>query len=175
MIRFAKIAMLLMLMSIQSIGFVGSVMAQDTIKDLAAADKSSFALIPKATSGVVAKTYQDLSKGDTKNPWNRHQFWEAYNTKAKALPLKDQLATGVMNRDTIIAYASVVIEFISNLGLVVGAGFIIFSGYQYAMSTFGIDGMKEDNGKAIKNAFIGIAVIATSYGIFRLLARIFIE
>jgi hypothetical protein len=54
----------------------------------------------------------------------------------------------------------------------VGAGFIVFSGYQYAMSAFGT---KEDNGKAIKNAFIGIAVIATSYGIFRLLARIFIE
>jgi hypothetical protein len=40
------------------------------------------------------------------------------------------------------------------------------------MSAFG---MKEDNGKAIKNALIGIAVIATSYGIFRLLTRIFIE
>jgi hypothetical protein len=40
------------------------------------------------------------------------------------------------------------------------------------MSAFGTT---EDNGKAIKNAVIGIAIIATSYGIFRLLVRIFIE
>gem|GEM_PF-1889384 len=40
------------------------------------------------------------------------------------------------------------------------------------MTAFGV---KDDGGKAIKNAFIGVAVIATSYGIFRLLVRIFIE
>jgi len=40
------------------------------------------------------------------------------------------------------------------------------------MSAFGT---QEDKGKAIKNAFIGIAIITTSYGIFRLLYRIFIE
>ena len=169
MIRFAKIAVLLLFISMQSIGFVSYVMAQDTVSPLPSADKSSFALIPKATPGVVADTYKSLAKD---NNGNKHQFRDKYNEKATKLPLKDQLATWVMNRDTLIEYASVVIEFISNLWLVVGAWFIIFSGYQYAMSAFGT---KEDNGKAIKNAFIGIAVIATSYGIFRLLARIFIE
>jgi hypothetical protein len=139
----------------------------DNIKPLASHPDNSFQLIPKVEEQTVKQTYTDLTKADT-----RHQFWDKYNEKATKLSVDQQLATWVMNWDTIIAYSAVVITFISNLWLVVGAWFIIWSGYQYAMSAFG---MKEDNGKAIKNALIGIAVIATSYGIFRLLTRIFIE
>ncbi len=176
MIRFAKILSLLMFMSIQLIGFFGSVMAADTIADLPTANTNWFELIPKVDKDDITKTYDAVAKW-VKKDGNRHQFWDKYNEEASTLAkgkdgVAKQLATWVMNWDTIIAYSSIVITFISNLWLVVWAGFIIYSGYQYAMSAFGT---KEDNGKAIKNAFIGIAVIAMSYGIFRLLARIFIE
>lgn len=164
--------MIFALVSIQMVGMVWVVSAasDDTLPDYRA---TSFELIPKVDDSVITSTYSGLTSSDT-----RHKFWDTYNEKANDFGagttdgLAKQLATGVMNWDTIIAYASVIIEFISNLWLVVGAGFIIFSGYQYAMSAFG---GKEDNGWAIKNAFIGIAVISMSYGIFRLLARIFIE
>lgn len=143
------------------------VSAQD--KDLPeySRDKDTFELIPKVEDQVLKDTYKELSSNKTK-----HQFWDIYGAKANKLKLNDQLATWVMNWDTIIAYAGVVIQFISSLWLVVWAWFIIYSGYQYAMSAFGT---QEDKGKAIKNAFIGIAIITTSYGIFRLLYRIFIE
>lgn len=172
--------MLWILVCMQMVGFVWVVLAteeesyatKDTLPNYRA---NSFELIPEVDDEIITSTYKDLTKPET-----RHQFWDKYNEKANSKEfdpgttdgLANQLSTGVMTWDTIIVYASVIIEFISNLWLVVGAGFIIFSGYQYAMSAFGA---KEDNGWAIKNAFIGIAVIATSYGIFRLLARIFIE
>ena len=138
-------------------------------------DANSIQLIPVWNSGTIVWAYKTLTSSGS-----QHQFWDEYNKIAKSDDfdaskpkwLANQLSSGIMTWDTIIAYSWVIIKFISNLGLVVGAFFIILSGYQYAMSSFGT---KEDNGSAIKNAFIGIAVIATSYGIFRLLARIFIE
>jgi hypothetical protein len=49
MIRFIKIAVLLIFISIQSIGLVGSVMAADKISDLPTYNASSFELIPEAS------------------------------------------------------------------------------------------------------------------------------
>lgn len=175
MYRIIHICILLVFCVIQLSWLIGITVAADSTKisDLPNYTASSFELTPKVDSDTLQKTYDELSKSDTS-----HQFWDKYNKKAKEFGddktkwLAKQVATGVMNRDTIIAYSSVIIEFISNLWLVVGAGFIIWSGYQYAMSAFWT---KEDKGSAIKNAFIGIAVIATSYGIFRLLTKIFIE
>jgi len=127
---------------------------------------NSFQVIEKVETKVLTDTYDELSK------WKAHQFWETYNQKAGGLTTAQQVATGVMNWDTIIAYAAQMIERLSNLWLVAWSIMILYSWYQYAMTAFGV---KDDGGKAIKNAFIGVAVIATSYGIFRLLVRIFIE
>jgi hypothetical protein len=168
MIRIGRIALLVMFVSIQLLWLMGSAVAKD-IENLPKTNTSGFQLIPEVGDKKIQDTYDTLVK---KNNGNKHQFRDKYNQTATGLNVNEQLATWVMNWDTIIAYGSIVITFISNLGLVVGAWFIIYSGYQYAMSAFGT---KEDNGKAIKNAFIGIAVIATSYGIFRLLVRMFIE
>jgi hypothetical protein len=49
MIRIAKIVMLLMFVSIQLIGLVGSAIAADKISDLPTASTNGFELIPQAT------------------------------------------------------------------------------------------------------------------------------
>lgn len=173
--RYLRHGMLYWFIWLQMISLLSIVSAADT-DTLPSYKGNSIELIPKVTNQqAITQANKDLTSDKS-----RHKFWETYNTTANspafnprtASGLSNQLSSGIMTWDTIIAYASVIIEFISNLWLVVWAGFIIYSGYQYAMSSFGA---KEDNGKAIKNAFVGIAVIASSYGIFRLLARIFIE
>lgn len=173
LVSYLRSGLLICLVLINMSWLMSTVFAQ-TISELPNYSASSFELVPKVDKQVITDTYEDLVKD---NNGNRRQFWEAYNKKALELGnstngVGKQIATWVMNWDTIIAYSAIIIEFISNLGLVVGAWFIVWSWYQYAMSSFG---QKEDWGKAIKNALIGIAVIATSYGIFRLLTRIFIE
>lgn len=72
--------MLLMFLSIQSLVLVNFTVAQDTIKDLATTKTDGFQLIPKATDDTLETTYQNLAKD---NGGNRHQFWDAYNKKAK--------------------------------------------------------------------------------------------
>ena len=146
------------------------VSAQSNLPDYKA---NSFQVVWEVDKSVISTTYDELTSSS-----NNKSFWEAYNKKAESFWsstnewLAKQMATGVMNWDTIIAYSASIITFISNLWLVAGAWFIIVSWYQYAMSIFG---SKPDKWAAIKNAFIGIAVISMSYGLFRLLANVFIE
>lgn len=168
--------MMTMIIWLQMVGF-GSFAFAKELKDVKYVP-DSIQIIPQVKpegETAIKDAYTDLTSKES-----QYQFWDKYNDKANSADfdpskpewLANSLASGIMSWDTIIAYASVIIEFISNIGLVVGAWFIIYSGYEYAIH--GLGGA-EGKTNAIKNAFIGITVITLSYGIFRLLTRIFIE
>ena len=77
-----------------------------------------------------------------------------------------------MTRDTILDYGDVLLKFLSQAGLAVGALMFIYTGYKYIMSV--ITGDSEPSKDLIKYAIIGILVIVFSYAIMRILTRTFL-
>ena len=80
-----------------------------------------------------------------------------------------QLATWVMNRDTLMNYLVFVIKFLSQLWLLVWTIFIIYAWYKYMVSVF--ESWKTPS-STIKNAIIWVLIIIFSYAIMRILTSI---
>jgi hypothetical protein len=98
---------------------------------------------------------------------------DTYNEKAKGLTnVGDQLATGVMTRDTILNYGVRMLVFMSQASLLVGAIMFIYTGYEYIISV--ITGGGDPDKKHILNAIYGILIIIFSYAIMRILTRAFL-
>lgn len=131
------------------------------------AQTNDFAIIPEASSGgQVVKSVDAVGR----SWWD---VWKAYNTEAKKLSLGDQMASGIMTRNTLLDYVVYVVRFLSQIGLLIGGIMIIYAGYMYATEIFG---GKEAAGKsAITNAIIGVLVIAFSYAIMKLLTSAFLS
>ncbi len=102
---------------------------------------------------------------------------DIYNQQADALGAKDggtslQVTSGVMNRDTIINYAIMVLRFLSQLGLLIGWLMIVYTGWKYIMSV--ISGDSAPSWDLIKNAIKGILVIIFSVSILKFLQWAFL-
>jgi hypothetical protein len=50
--------------------------------------------------------------------------------------LGDQMASGIMTRNTLLNYVVYLVKFLSQIGLVIGAVMVIYAGYLYAMTIF---------------------------------------
>ncbi|MDR2415350.1 MAG: hypothetical protein LBD75_01735 [Candidatus Peribacteria bacterium] len=61
---------------------------------------------------------------------------DTYRKQAEKLDLKQQMATGIMNWNTILQYLIYLTRFLSQIGLFIGALMIIFAGYKYATNVF---------------------------------------
>ncbi|MDR0650318.1 MAG: hypothetical protein LBG59_02685 [Candidatus Peribacteria bacterium] len=59
-----------------------------------------------------------------------------YRQQASGMELKQQIATGIMNWNTILQYLIYLTRFVSQIGLFIGALMIIFAGYKYATNVF---------------------------------------
>lgn len=96
--------------------------------------------------------------------------WEKYNKSAKELwdneKTDSQVASWIMNWDTVMNYLVFIVQFLSQLGLVVWAAFIMYAGYKYIVSLF--EWWKVPSA-TVKNAIIWILVIIFSYAIMRIL------
>lgn len=92
--------------------------------------------------------------------------WDNYNDAANRIPTDSQVASWIMNWDTIMNYLVFIVQFLSQLGLVVWAGFIMYAGYKYIVSLF--EWWKVPSA-TVKNAIIWILVIIFSYAIMRIL------
>ncbi|MDR3169197.1 MAG: hypothetical protein LBU27_05595 [Candidatus Peribacteria bacterium] len=77
-----------------------------------------------------------------------------------------------MTRNTILQYLVYLVKFISQIGLVIGAGMIIYAGYLYATNIFG--GKTTSGNSAIKYAIIGILVISFAYAIMKIFTSAFL-
>jgi hypothetical protein len=89
-----------------------------------------------------------------------------YNEEASNMKTSEQLASWVMNRDTIMNYLIFFVQFLSQIWLVVWTVFIMYAGYKYMLSAFGKGGVSS---KIIVNAIIWVLIIIFSYAIMRIL------
>ncbi len=124
-----------------------------------------FEIIPKLTEDeieTVEKAITDI--WDTGN-----EVWDTYNQKASELKTSQQIASWIMNRDTIMNYLIFIVQFLSQLWLVVGVGFIMFAWYKYIISVF--NWLKTPT-STIKNAIIWVIVVIFSFAIMSILTSI---
>lgn len=131
---------------------------------------NDFEIIPQATSGGWVKTAVDK----VGKIWGSVR--DTYNKEASAMSGKvgDQLASGIMTRDTLLDYVVYLVRFLSQIGIVIGVIMIIYAGYLYATSIFSAGNMTKGK-SAITNAIIGVLVIAFSYAIMKLLTSAFLS
>lgn len=109
---------------------------------------NDFEIIPKATSQqTVTNAVNTVGSegGDVR---------DNYDQKAKELDnVGDQMASGIMTRDTLLDYIVYLVKFLSQIGLVIGVLMIIYAGYLYASSVFDASNMSKGK-SAITNAVI---------------------
>lgn len=131
---------------------------------------NDFEIIPKASSGGKVEAAVE-AVGET--------WWSVRDTyDKKATEMKnnvgDQIASGIMTRNTLLDYIVYIVRFLSQIGLVIGVIMIIYAGYLYASSVFSASNMSKGK-SAITNAIIGVLVIAFSYAIMKILTSAFLS
>ena len=119
---------------------------------------------------IIPELKQDeISEVDTQitTIWSEWwTVWKKYNQAASWLSTSQQVASWIMNWDTIMNYLVFIVQFLSQLGLVVWAGFIIYAWYKYMSSSF--SGGKVPS-STVTNAIIWILIVIFSYAIMKIL------
>lgn len=124
-----------------------------------------FNIMPELDEDEIATANQQIK--DVWADW--WQVWKNYNKIASENSTSLQLATWIMNRDTILNYIVFVIQFLSQLWLLVWVIFIMYAWYKYMVSVF--ESWKTPS-STIKNAIIWVLIIIFSYAIMRILTSI---
>ena len=129
--------------------------------------QSNLEIAPKVDQG---KLWDINSK--IQDPNNSKHVWDIYDDQASGLNTAEQIASGVMTRNTILDYGVLLLKFLSQAWLLVGALMFIYTWYKYIMSVITGDG--EPSKDNIKYAIYGILIIVFSYAIMRILTRAFL-
>jgi len=125
-------------------------------------DVNWFNIMPELEESEMEKIDQKIEE-----IWS--EWWKVqkkYYEASKELKTSEQVASWIMNWDTIMNYLVFVVQFLSQLGLVVWAVFIMIAWYKYAVSLF--QWWKVPSA-TVKNAIIGIFIVIFSYAIMRIL------
>ena len=121
---------------------------------------------------------QELDKKVKEIGQNPGKVIDTYNNNANDLAQKGDLgsafATGIFNRDLILLYIAYLVQFLSQLGMLIWGIMVVYAGYLYAGSIFGFSNIPQTK-TAIKNAITGILVISFSYAILKILTSMFIS
>lgn len=124
-----------------------------------------FNIIPELDEDEIAEANRHINE-----VWSEWwHVWDHYNDIASGSTTSQQLATWIMNRDTIMNYIVFVIQFLSQLWLLVWVIFIMYAWYKYMVSVF--ESWKTPS-STIKNAIIWVLIIIFSYAIMRILTSI---
>lgn len=129
--------------------------------------QSNLEIVPQvdqSTLWTINTAIQDPN--DTRN------VWDIYDDQANELNTAEQIASGVMTWNTILDYGVLLLKFLSQAWLLVGALMFIYTWYEYIMSVIKGDG--EPSKDNIKYAIYGILIIVFSYAIMRILTRAFL-
>ena len=106
------------------------------------------------------------------------QVIETYNQQAEDLSKKWDLgsafATWIFNRDLILLYIAYLVQFLSQLGMLIWWVMVVYAGYLYAGTIFNFGDVPWAK-KAITQAIQGIVVITFSYAILKILTSMFIS
>ena len=97
------------------------------------------------------------------------KVWEKYNKVASGMTTSEQVASWIMNWDTIMNYLVFVVQFLSQLWITVGVVFIMYAWYKYMLSVFDGKGLPTST---VKNAIIWVALVIFSYAIFKILTSL---
>lgn len=124
-----------------------------------------FNILPELTESDTSKINESIEAiwRTWKNVWNE------YNKVASGLTTSQQIASWIMNRDTIMNYLVFVVKFLSQLWLAVGFWFIMYAWYKYMLSVFS---WWKTPTSAIKNAIIWIIIVVFSYAIMKTLTAL---
>lgn len=126
---------------------------------------NGFNILPELTESETSKINESIDA--IWNTWRNVR--NEYNKTAAELTTSQQIASWIMNRDTIMNYLVFIIKFLSQLWLVVGFGFIMYAWYKYMLSVFS---WWKTPSSAIKNAIIWIIIVIFSYAIMKTLTSI---
>ncbi len=129
--------------------------------------QSNLEIAPKVDQ---SKLWEINSK--IQDPNNSKHVWDIYDDQASGLNTAEQIASGVMTWNTILDYGVLLLKFLSQAWLLVGALMFIYTWYKYIMSVITGDG--EPSKDNIKYAIYGILIIVFSYAIMRILTRAFL-
>lgn len=155
--------------------------------NLVFAVENDFEIIPEKTNDTnVVNDVNDLKTIHTKpnvDTYTNVEWWtgtykedfrDRYNSIAdkNSGNLWDQLASWIVNRDTILDYIVYLVSFLSQIGLFIWALMVLYSWYQYAATVFT---WKAPSNDPIKNAIYGILIISFSYAIVRWLTAAFLS
>lgn len=106
------------------------------------------------------------------------QVIENYNQQAEDLSKKWDLgsafATWIFNRDLILLYIAYLVQFLSQIGMLIWWVMVVYAGYLYAGTIFNFGDVPWAK-KAITQAIQGILVITFSYAILKILTSMFIS
>lgn len=107
----------------------------------------------------------DYSKWET--------VWKLYD-KNKSNDVWTQMATWIMDWNTILNFIVYLVKFLSQLALVIWAVMIIYAWYLYGLSVF--NGSNVSKGTtAIKNAIIWILIVIFSFSIMKIITSMFLR
>ena len=96
------------------------------------------------------------------------QVWKHYTDEADQMEPEEQIASWIMNWDTILNYLVFVVKFLSQLWLLVWVMFIMYAWYKYMVSVF--VGWKTNGAPStLKNAIIWVIIVIFSYAIMKTL------
>lgn len=161
---FTKILIITTFLSFCTLWFSNIVEAQAAGSDLKV---EGFNILPELTDKQISEINEKIDE-----IWS--EWWvvqKKYYKASTELTAAQQIDSWIMNWDTIMNYLVFIVQFLSQLGLVVWAGFIIYAWYQYMSSAF--SGWKVGKGKtAVTNAAIWILIVIFSYAIMRTLTSI---
>jgi hypothetical protein len=85
------------------------------------------------------------------------------------LSFSERRAGWILEIDDIMNYMVHIVQFLSQLGLVIWTIFIMYAGYKYMLSAFGKGGVSS---KIIVNAIVWVLIIIFSYAIMRILTSV---
>ena len=119
-------------------------------------------IMPELNSDQVSKINTAIDE-----IWKK--WWEVmwkYYEESKKLKTDEQVAWWIMNWDTIMNYLVFIVQFLSQLWLVVWALFIMVAWYKYIVSLFNWWRVPSST---VKNAIIWILIVIFSYAIMKIL------
>ena len=126
---------------------------------------------------IMPELEKDISElnTDIQDIWSVWwHVWDTYNKAADAMwqagRTDKQIASWIMNWDTIMNYLVFIVQFLSQLWLVVWALFIMYAGYKYITSV--LFQWKWADKTIISNAIIWILVVIFSYAIMKILTSL---
>lgn len=124
-----------------------------------------FNILPELTEEEISGLDDKINQIWKTWGWVRNE----YNKVASGLSTSEQLASWIMNRDTIMNYLVFIVKFLSQLWLVVWAIFIMKAWYYYMFSVFK---WSQVPSKSLTNAIIWVIIVIFSYAILRILTSI---